>query len=148
MEYLSNFWGTLQMLLVNCKIYLYLSWQIKCLIASSTYSATFTITNTKIYVLVVILPTQYNSKLLEQLESGIRRIIYWNRYQPKIAIQAQNQYLDCLIDLRLQEMNRLFESLHDKTIYTGYFLPKVEINNYNAMIDGLKKFLKNLLKIA
>ena len=148
MEYLSNFWETLQMLLIDCKICLYLSWQRKCLIANSTGSATFTISNTKIYVLVVILPTQYNSKLLKQLESGIRRIIYWNRYQLKIAIQAQNQYLDCLIDLRLQEVNRLFESLHDKTVYTGYFLPKVEINNYNVMTDGLKKFLKNLLKIT
>ena len=44
---------------------------------------TFTITETKLYVPVVTLSTQYNAKLLEQLKSGFKRTINWNKYQSK-----------------------------------------------------------------
>ena len=44
---------------------------------------TFTITDTKLYVPVVTLSTQDNAKLLEQLKSGFKRTINWNKYQSK-----------------------------------------------------------------
>ena len=49
--------------------------------------------STKIYFLVVTLSTQDNAKLLQQLKSGFIRTIHWNKYQSKVTIQRQNQYL-------------------------------------------------------
>ena len=56
------------------------------------------ITDTKLYVLVVTLSTQDNAKLLEQLKSGFKRTINWNKYEPKVTVEQQNQYLDFLIN--------------------------------------------------
>ena len=71
-------------------------------------SETFSITDTKLYVLVVTLSTQDNAKLFEQLKSGFKRTINWNKYQPKKSIERQNQYLDYLIDPSFQAINKLF----------------------------------------
>ena len=57
----------------------------------------FEITHIKHYVPVVTLSTQDNVKLLDQLKSGFKRKIKWNKYQPKLSTEIQNQYLYCLI---------------------------------------------------
>ena len=49
---------------------------------------------------------QDNAKLLEQLKSGFKRTIKWNKYQCKIKTQAQNQYLSYLNDPSFQGVNR------------------------------------------
>ena len=69
---------------------------------------TFAVNNTKLYIPVIILLTQDNAKLLQQLKSGFKRTINWNKYQSKTTIQAQNQFLDYLIDLSFQGINSLF----------------------------------------
>ena len=101
--------------------------------------ATFLITDTKIYVPVLTVSTQDNAKLLEQLRSGFKRTVNWNKYQPKISTERQNQYLDFLIDPSFQGVNRIFvlpfENEDDRKVHTGYYLPKVEIKDYNARID-------------
>ena len=56
--------------------------------------ATFSITDTNIYVPVVTLSTQDYTKLLEHFKSGFKSTINWNKYQSKISIERQNQYLD------------------------------------------------------
>ena len=56
LKYLSKFWRTLEILLINCEINLILTWSKSCIIASNTAAnkkATFAITDTKIYVPVV-----------------------------------------------------------------------------------------------
>ena len=88
LKYLSNFWGTLNMLLINCEINLILTWSENCVITSkatrNTVSAqggspavnavnnptnvTFKIKETKLYVPVVTLSTQVNKNFLEQLK--------------------------------------------------------------------------------
>ena len=70
--------------------------------------ATFSITDTKLYVPVVTLPTQDNVKLLEQLKSGFKRTINWNKYQEKVSKERVNQYFDLLIEPSFQGINRLF----------------------------------------
>ena len=65
LKYLSNFWRTLEMPLVNCKANLILTWSSTCFITNSTGAGTFKITDTKMYVPVVTLSTQDNSKLLQ-----------------------------------------------------------------------------------
>ena len=85
-------------------------------IANSTGATTFAIKDAKLYVSLVILPTQYNSKLLQQLESRFRRLINWNRYQLKAVIQAQNQHLDYLINRLFQGVNRCCQSLFEEPV--------------------------------
>ena len=83
LKYLSNFWRTLEMPLINCEVNLILTWSSNCvLIATGTQNqnATFAITDTKLYVPVVALSTQENTKFLQQLKSGFKRVINWNKY--------------------------------------------------------------------
>ena len=120
------------------------------------------ITDTKLYAPVVTLSTQDNVKLLQQLKSGFKRKITWNKYQSSIKTFAQNRYLNYLINPSFQGVNRLFvlsfENENDRTSHSTYYLPKVEIKNYSVMIDGrnvfdqpinsMSKTYENIRKIA
>ena len=66
-KYLSNFWRTLEMPLINCEVNLILTWSKDCVITNSTGKGKFAITETKLYVQIVTLSTQDNAKLLQQL---------------------------------------------------------------------------------
>ena len=68
-----------------------------CYIANQ--GATFSITDTKRIALLATLLTQHNAKLLQKLKYDFKRKIKWNKYQSKVNIQDQNQYLDYLIHL-------------------------------------------------
>ena len=84
-------------------------------------SATFLITDRKLYAPVVTLSTQDNAKLLEQLKSGFKRTINWKKYQSEKSTEMQNQCLDYLIDPGLQRVNRLFVlSFEDEAQCTNY----------------------------
>ena len=78
------------MSLLNCEINLILTRSNRCLIIDNPIAGqkpTFTITETKLYVPIVNLLTRDNAKLLEQLKSGFKRTINWNKYEPKVTIQ-------------------------------------------------------------
>ena len=111
---------------------------------NSTGEGRFTMTDTKFYVPVVTLSTQDNAKLLQQLKSGFKRTINWNKYESNIKTFAQNRYLNHLINPSFQGVNRLFvlsfENENDRTSHSNYYLPKVEIKDYNVMIDVKKPF--------
>ena len=79
LQYLSKFWRTLEMPLINCEVNLILTQSKDCVITNSTGEGKFAITDTKLYVPVVTLSTQDNAKLLQQLKSGFKRIINWNK---------------------------------------------------------------------
>ena len=85
LKYLSNFWRALEMPLINCEINLILTWSANCVISSAAVNqaTTFAITDTKLYVSVVTLSTDDNAKLSQQLKSGFKRTINWNKYEPK-----------------------------------------------------------------
>ena len=144
LKYLSNFWRTLEMPLINCEVNLILTWSKDCVITNSEGEAKFAITETKLYVPVVTLSTQDNAKLLQQLKSGFKRTINWNKYQSSIKTYPQNRYLNHLVDPSFQGVKRpfvlSFENENDRTSHSTYYLPKVEINDYNAMIDGKNFF--------
>ena len=91
LKYLSNFWRTLEMLLINCEVSLILTWSRNCVISSANGETKFKITETKRYVAVVTLSTQDNAKLLQQLKSGFKRTINWNEYESSIKKLAQNR---------------------------------------------------------
>ena len=65
LKHLSNFWRTLEMLLINCEVNLILTWSPTCVITNSTGEGKFKITDTNLYVLVVTLSTEDNEKLLQ-----------------------------------------------------------------------------------
>ena len=83
LKYLSNFWRSLEMPLINCKIHLELNWSKDC-VMSTIADTTFKITNTKLYVPIVTLSSKDNVKLVKLLEEGFKRPVYWNEYQTKI----------------------------------------------------------------
>ena len=89
LKYLSNFWRTFELSLINCEINSILIWSADCIIIDAPANnevPTFALTDTKLYVLVVTLSTQKNAKLLQQLKSSFKRTINWNRYQSKASI--------------------------------------------------------------
>ena len=89
LKYLSNFWRTLEMPLINCEVELILNWSANCVIMYTNVAnqvPTFTITETNLYVPIITLSTQDNAKLLPQLKSGFKRTISWNKYQAKTRI--------------------------------------------------------------
>ena len=81
--------------LIICEINPILTWSSTCVI---TGAGRFEITDKKPYVPVVSSSTQDNAKLLQQLKSGFKRTINWNKYQSNPKTYAQNQYLNHLVD--------------------------------------------------
>ena len=144
--------------LINCEITLILSWYKECVLVGralrsapnpqpnppiaaieSPTSARFEITDCKLYVPVVTLSAENDNKLLEQLKSGFRITIKWNKYMSQMSNQNKNN-LNYLINPTFSNVNRLFvlsfENEDDRTSYYKYFMPSVEINDYNVLIDG------------
>ena len=115
--------------LINCEVNLILTWSSTCVIADSNGAGTFAITNTKLYVPVVTLSTQENTKLLQQLKSGFKRVINWNKYLSKPELLAQNPNLNHLVEPSFQGVNRLlvlaFEGDAQRIVHTDYYLPNV-----------------------
>ena len=147
LKHLSNFWKTLEMSLINCEINFILTWSTRCFIIDTPIfgqEPTFTTTDTKLYVPVVTLSAQANEKLLAQLILGFKRAINCNKYHQNVTVQQRNQYLDFLTNPNFQGANRLFVSSFEnnggRTSYTTFYLPLVEIKDYNVMIDGRKCF--------
>ena len=143
LKYLSNFWRTLEMPLINCEVDLILTWSSNCVLiatAIQNQAATFEITDTKLYVPVVTLSTQENTKFLQQLKSGFKRVINWNKYLSKPELLAQNPNLNHLVEPSFQGINRLFvlafENDNNRTSDDRYYFPTVEIKDYNIVING------------
>ena len=148
--------------IINYEVEFILTWSKNCVISSATGETKFTITETKLYVPVVTLSAEDNAKLLRQLKSNFKRKINWNKYESSIKTFAQNRYLNYLINPSFQGVNRLFvlpfENENDRTSHSTYYLPKVEIKDYNVMIDGrnffdqpinsMNKTYENIRKIA
>ena len=143
LKYLSNFWRTLEMPLINCEVNLILTWSSTCVLIATSIpkkNATFAITDTKLYAPVVTLSTQENTKFFQQLKSGLKRVINWNKYLSKPELLAQNPNLNHLVEPSFQGVNRLFvlafENDDDRASDDEYYLPTVEIKDYNIMING------------
>ena len=147
LKYLSNFWRTLEMPLINCEVELILRWSADWVIIYTNVAEqipTFTITEANLYVPVVTLSTQDNAKVFPQLKSGFKRTIRWNKYLSKPELLAQNANLNHLIEPSFQGVNRLFvlafENDAQRTSNKRYYIPNVEIKDYNVIIDGKNFF--------
>ena len=137
--------------LINCKVELSLKWIERCLLTVAN-TATFKITDAKLYVPIVTLKTEDNTKLSKLLSEGFKRPIYWNEYKVipnkivEIAANNEEKYIRELLDSSWQGVKRLFVLAYNNTAddngqvsidsFRKYFLPKVKIENYNIEIDG------------
>ena len=143
LKYLSHFWRSLEMLLINCTVDISLKWIENFILSTAGTAATFKITDAKIYVPILTLKDEDNTKLSKLLSDGFKRSIHWNEYKviPE-KIYTTNENIIILIDPSWQEINRLFVLvyLNDATStansYREYFLPRIKIENYNIKIDG------------
>ena len=142
LKYLSNFWRSLEMPLINCKVELSLKWYERCLLTVAN-TATFKITDAKLYVPIVTLSAEDNVKLSKLLGEGFKRPIYWNQYKviPN-KTYAANRYIRELLDSSYQGIKRLFVLAYDNSngitpnSHKRYFLARIKIKNYNIKIDG------------
>ena len=76
LKYLSNFWRSLEMPLINCKVHLELNWIEDCILSSAVNSAKFEIADAKLHVPIVTLPTKDSVNLTKQLSEGFKRYVY------------------------------------------------------------------------
>ena len=146
--------------LINCKVELSLKWIENCVLTSAAIgananatgadSATFKITDAKLYVPIVTLSAEDNAKLSKLLGKGFKRSIYWSKYNVidnmtvHIAAQNEEKYIRERLDASYQGVKRLFVLAYDNTAgnnqvsvdsFKKYFLPRVKIENYNMEID-------------
>ena len=110
--------------------------------------ATFKITDTKLYVPVVTLSKEIDTKLLEQLKTGFKRTIKWSKYRSQMTIQPQNNNLSYLIDPTFTNVSRLFvlpfqriaqenNTTKDyRDYFSHYYVPNVRIKDFNVLHDG------------
>ena len=111
-------------------------------------ATTFKIKNIKSQVPIVTLSSKDNEKQVKLLEDGFNRSIYWNEYQTKIETKNldNNNFTRFPLDASFQGIRRLFVLVFGNTEegakkvernnHTKYFLPRVNIINYNVLIDG------------
>ena len=149
LKYLSNFFRSLEMPLINCKIKLNLTWKKECVLSTDLGDAVFIINATKMYVSVVTLSKEDNKDFIEQQNKGFQRSIYWNEYKTKVinaTVDNNNpansvRYIN--LDPSFQGVNRLFvmayNSANGQPTRNGqrkYYLPRIDLNKYNIIIDG------------
>ena len=148
LTYLSNLWKILDIPLINCEISLNLTWSEDCVLTSKVTrdadsdadpvvagiinptTETFKITGCKLYVPVVDLSAENNHKLLEQLKTGFKRTIKWNKYRSEMSNQTKNNNLNYLIDPTFTNVNILFvlsfENETDRTSFSKYYVSKLK----------------------
>ena len=150
LKHLSNFWRSLNIPLINCEVELILTWHKNCVLIeklsrdadydpnpdvyeiNNPENAIFQITDIKLYVPVVSLSKENDITLLEQLKSGSKRTIKWNKYKSQMTIQPQNNNLNYLIDATFMSVNKLFvlafprnNNTDSRYSYSKYYVPKV-----------------------
>ena len=113
-------------------------WSVNCVIIYTDVAnqgPIFTVTETNLYVPVITLSTQDNSRLLQQLKNGFKRTISWSKYLAKPELLSQNANLNDLVEPRFQGVNRLFvlafENDDQRISNKRYYIPNVEIKDYN-----------------
>ena len=100
-------------------------------------------TDIKLYVPVVTLSKENHIKLLEQLKTGFKKTVKWNKYRSQMSIQHQNNNLNYLINPTFTNVNRLFvlsfprnSNADSRYSFWTYYEPKVKVNDVNVLIDG------------
>ena len=152
--------------LINCEINLVLTWTENCIITrtgrreavagdhpiigiNAPINVTFKITNTKLYVPVATLSTKGDNNFLEQLRTGFKETVTWYKYRSEMTNQTKKNNLNYLIDPTFTKVNRLFvssfENEYNRTSFSKYYVPSVQIKDFNVLIEG-KRFFDTPIK--
>ena len=145
LKYLSNFFRSLEMPLINFNIKLNLTWKKECVLSTGAGEAVFIINDTKLYVQVVTLSKEDNKDFIEQQNKGFQRSIYWNEYKTKeINEDADAMFKYINLDPSFQGVNRLFVMAYNRVDgqptrngQKKYYLSRISLNKYNVIIDGI-----------
>ena len=165
LKHVSNFWRHLDIPFINCEVELILTWFKNCVLIykltreanyganpvvyeiNNPEDATFKITDVKLFVPVVTLSKEHDIKLLEQLKTGFKSTIKWNKYRSQMSIQPQNNNLNYLTEAAFRNVNRLFvlsfarnNNTDSRYSFSNYYVPKVKVNDFNVLIDGKRFF--------
>ena len=144
LKYLSNFFRSLEMPLINWKIKLNLTWKKECVLSTGGGDAVFIINDTKLHVPVVTLSKEDNKDFIEQQNKKFQRSIYWNEYKTKeINEDADaNVFKYINLDPSFQGLNRLFVMAYNRANgqptrngQRKYYLPRIDLEKYNVIID-------------
>ena len=138
LKYLSNFFRSLEMPLINCKIKLNLTWKKECVLSTDDGNAVFIINDTKLFVPVVILSKEDNKDFIEQQNKKFQKSIYWNEYKTKeINENADaNVFKYINLDPSFQGVNRLFVMTYNRANgqptrngQRKYYLSRIDLKN-------------------
>ena len=169
LKYISSFFRSLELPLINTKFYIQLNYTKNSVISTGGNDdvSTFKITKIELYVPVVTLKTENNNKLNNLLDGEFDRTFHWNEYKSKIETITQahndNNFKRTLLDTAIPGVNRLFvagfndnDNLEPgdandadanrvkRDSHQKYFLPRVDIKDYNVLIDGRNFYDKNI----
>ena len=145
LKYLSNFFRSLEMPLINWKIKLNSTWKKEFVLSTDAGNAVFIINDTKMCVSVVTLSKEDNKDFIEQQNKGFQRSIYWNEYKTKEINEnaADNVFKYINLDPSFQGVNRLFVMAYNRANgqptrnrQQKYYLPRIDLEKYNVIIDG------------
>ena len=145
LKYLSNFFRSLEMTLINCKVKLNLTWKKECVLSNQAGDAVFIFNDTKLYVPVVTLSKEDNKDFIERQNKGFQRFVYWNQYKTKGKTENPNANAFKYISLNpsFQDVNRLFvmayDAADDQPTRDGrrkYYLPRIDLKKCNVIIGG------------
>ena len=164
LKHLGNFWRSLDMPLINCEVSLTLTWDKNCVITTlekrvipgsnpvrrgnSLSGASFKITSCELCLPVVTLSKDDDNELLNHLKSGFKRVVTWNKYLSQISNRSANNNLNFLGDPTFTDVNKLFvlsfksdnENRDNRTSFSKYYLPEVQIKDFNVIIDKTSFF--------
>ena len=142
LKHVSNFWRSLEMPLINCKVELLLNWIENCVLttAANANKAVFKITDAKRYVPIVTLSAEDNAKLSELLSNGFKRTVCWNEYRAidnkivEIAANNEEKGIRELFDCSCQGVKTLFVLAYNYKEGDN----KVFVDSYKIFFQELK----------
>ena len=139
LKYLRNFFRSLEMPLINCKIKLNLAWKKECVLSTDNGNAVFIINDSKMYFPVVTLSKEDNKDFIEQQIKGLQRPIYWNEYKTKeINENADaNVFKYINLDPSFQGVNRLFVMAYNRVYIEHIMVSLLEMGNKNIIYQEL-----------
>ena len=169
LKYISSFIRSLEIPLINTKLYIELNYSKDSIISNVAGDSKFKITKTELYVPVVTLNTEDNDKLNKLLDGEFKRKVYWNEYKLKIESITQahndNNFKRSLLDSKIPFVNKLFVIGFNDNVenpagdppvindnprrvkrdsHRKYFLPRVDIKDYNILIDERNFYDQNI----
>ena len=157
----SNFLRSLELPLINTKLYMELNWTNFSVLCNQDQNSIFQVTKGELYLRVVTLNTGSNNKLSELLSKGFERTVVWNEYKSKIEIETVNvtandkNFKRTTLDGSFQDVNKLFAAAYEtgdnirrnantRGSRRRYYLSRAEIINYNILIDGRNFYDQNV----